>query len=308
MSRLVCSTVIGYLLLIASAQPHVTYAQAWLPLKGDGQVTITYENLYVRDHFDYQGKRFDGGPIRTNTVVTTFEYGLTNKLTLDSELTHVTSKYEGFVGPVPHGPPDTGFYHPTFQDVRIGVRYGVLASQLVVTPFVAVVMPTHHYETRGHTAVGRDVNELQMGVNVGRDLGNFIPRTYVEARYSYAIAQHVEHFSLNRSNADWEFGYFYTPRLSLRFTGAWQHSYGGIRIPLDSNIPDYHELHDRAAKSNYIRFGGGVSFSVTKSIDLHADFGNTARGTNTHAARGLSLGLSFRFSRGGFRVGKFQSR
>ena len=306
MSRLVCSTVIGYLLLIAGAQRHITHAQAWLPLKGDGQVTITYENLYVRDHFDYQGKRFDAGPIRTNTIVTTFEYGLTNKLTLDSELTHVTSKYEGFVGPVPHGPPDTGFYHPTFQDARIGVRYGVLASQLVVTPFVAVVIPTHHYETRGHTAVGRDVFELQMGVNVGRDLGNFIPRTYVEARYSYAIAQHVEHFSLNRSNADWEFGYFYTPRLSLRFTGAWQHSYGGIGIPFDSNIPDYHELHDRAAKSNYIRFGGGLSFSVTKSVDLHADFGNTARGTNTHAARGLSLGISFRFSRGGFRVGKFQ--
>jgi hypothetical protein len=305
MSRLVCSTVIGCLLLIAGAQSHVIYAQAWLPLQGDGQVTITYENLYVRDHFDYTGKRFDAGPIRTNTVITTLEYGLTNKLTLDSELTHVTSKYEGFVGPVPHGPPDTGFYHPTFQDLRIGVRYNVLSRQFVVTPFIAVVIPTHHYETRGHTAVGRDVRELQFGVNVGRDLEGIIPRTYVEARYSYGIAEKVEKLNLNRSNADWEFGYFCTPRLSLRFTGAWQHSYGGIRIPLDSDLPDYHELHDRAAKSSFVRFGGGLSFSLTRKIDLHADFGNTVRGTNTHAARGLSLGLSFRFSRGGFKVGKF---
>ena len=124
MSReLVRSTVIGCALLLASAPLKLTHGQAWLPLSGEGQITITYENLYVRDHFDYTGKRFNAGPIRTNTVVTTFEYGLTNKLTLDSELTHVTSKYEGFVGPVPHGPPDTGFYHPTFQDLRVGSQF-----------------------------------------------------------------------------------------------------------------------------------------------------------------------------------------
>jgi len=302
---LVRSTIIGCALLVASAPLKSTHAQAWLPLSGEGQITITYENLYVRDHFDYTGKRFDAGPIRTNTVVTTFEYGLTNKLTLDSQITHVTSKYEGFVGPVPHGPPDTGFYHPTFQDARIGIRYNVFSRQLIVTAFIAIVIPTHHYETRGHTAVGRNVRELQFGVNVGRDLEDILPRTYVEGRYSYTIAQHVEQLNLNRSNADWEFGYYVTPRFSLRFTGAWQHSYGGIRIPLDSAMPDYHELHDRAAKSNFIRFGGGLSFSLTKSLDLHADFVNTARGTNTHAARGMSLGISWRFSRGGFRVGKF---
>lgn len=305
MSRLVCSTVIGCLLLIAGAHVHVTHAQAWQPLRGEGQVTVTYEYLYVKDHFDYTGKRFNAGPIRTNTVITNFEYGITNKLTLDSSLTHVTSKYEGFVGPVPHGPPDTGFYHPTFQDASVGIRYNVLSNQIVVTPFIAAVIPTHHYQTRGHTAVGRDARELQLGVNVGRDLEDIIPRTYVQARYFYSISERVEKLNLNRSNADWELGWFVKPRLSLRFTGAWQHSYGGIRIPLDNNLPDYHELHDRAAKSNFVRFGGGLSFSLTRSMDLHADFGNTPIGTNTHAARGLSLGLSWRFSHGGFRVGKF---
>jgi hypothetical protein len=304
-SQMARSTLLGCALLIAIAPLNLTHAQAWLPLRGEGEVTITYEDLYVRDHFDYTGKRFDAGPIRTNTVVTTLQYGITNKLTLDSQLTHVTSKYEGFVGPVPHGPPDTGRYHPTFQDALIGIRYNVLSRQLVVTPMIAVVLPTHHYETRGHSAVGRNVRELHLGVNVGRDLENIIPRTYIDARYFYSISQRVEGLNLNRSNADWEFGYFARPRLSLRFTGAWQHSYGGIRIPLDNNLPDYHELHDRAAKSNYVRFGGGLSFSLTKTVDVHLDLGNTARGTNTHAARGLSVGVSWRFSRRGFRVGKY---
>jgi hypothetical protein len=299
------STLLGCALLIAIAPHNLTHAQAWLPSRGEGQVTVTYENIYVRDHFDYTGKRFDGGPIRTNTVVTTFEYGITNKLTLDSQLTHVTSKYEGFVAPVPHGPPDTGVYHPTFQDAVIGVRYNVLSRELMVTPFVAVSIPTHHYETRGHTAVGRDLRELQVGINVGRDLEEMIPRTYFQARYSYAFVQNVEEFGLNRSNADWEFGYYAKPQLSLRFTGAWQYTLSGLRYPLDQAIPDFHELHDRAAKSGFVRFGGGFTVTLARNFDLHADFGNTFRGTTTHGARGLSLGISWRFSRGGFRVGKY---
>ncbi len=299
------STVFGCALLIASAPLKSTPAQAWVPSRGEGQVTITYENLYVKYHFDYTGKKFDGGPIRTNTIISTFEYGLTNRFTLDLDLTHVTSKYEGFVGPVPHGPPDTGFYHPTFQDTRVGIRYGLSTKPLLVTPFIAVVTPTHHYETRGHTAVGRDLRELQVGVNVGRDLAEIIPRTYFQARYSYAFVQNVQQFGLNRSNFDWEVGYYAKPRVSLRFTGAWQYTYSGLRYPLDVNLPDFHELHDRAAKSGFVRFGGGLTVTLAKNFDLHADAGNTFRGYTTHAARGLSLGISWRFSRGGFRVGKY---
>ena len=304
-SGLLRSTLIGCAFLIGSAPVKLANAQAWLPSKGDGQVTITYENIYVRDHFDYTGKRFDAGPIRTNTVVSTFEFGITDKLTLDSQLTHVTSKYEGFVGPVPHGPPDTGVYHPTFQDAVVGVRYNVLSRKLLVTPFAAVSIPTHHYETRGHTAVGRDLRELQVGVNVGRDLDEVIPRTYIQARYSYAFVQNVQQFGLNRSNVDWEFGYYAKPRVSLRFTGSWQYTHSGLRFPLDHDIPDFHELHDRAAKSSFVRFGGGLTVTLAKNFDLHADVGNTFKGYTTHGARGPSLGISWRFSRGGFRVGKY---
>jgi hypothetical protein len=295
----------GCAIIVLLARPKQINAQAWLPLKGEGQVTVTYQNIYVRDHLDFQGNRFDAGPIRSNTVVLSFEYGLTNKLALDAEITHVSSKYEGFVGPVPHGPPDTGSYHPTFQDARIGVRYNVLNGPLVVTPFIATVIPTHHYETRGHSAVGRDLRELQMGVNVGRDLEEVLPRSYVQGRYAFAIVEGVEEFNLNRSNGDWEFGYFATSRLSLRFTGAWQRTYGGIEIPIDRNHPHFHEIHDRASKSNFVRVGGGFSFSLTRSLDLHSDFGNTARGLNTHGARGISLGISWRLSRRGFSVGRF---
>lgn len=276
--------------------------QAWLPAKGEGQVTVTYQNLYVRYHLDFEGKTFESGPIRSHTVISTLEYGLTNKLTLDADVAYVFSKFEGFVGPVPHGPVDTGSYHPTLQNLTIGARYNIRSRPLVVTPFVATVIPTHDYETRGHSAVGRGLRELRMGVNVGRDLEGLLPRSYIQGRYSYSIVEPVLEFRLNRSNADWELGYFATDRVALRLTAAWQRTHGGLQIPIDNNHPRYHEIHDQATRSNFFRVGGGVSFSLTNSLGLHADFNNTAAGNNTHKPRGLSLGISWRFSRRRFRL------
>ncbi len=273
-------------------------AQAWVPVKGEGQITWTYQNIYVRDHVDYTGKKFDAGAIQTHSQVISLEYGLTEKIALDADIIHVTSRYLGPITQPPHGPPDTGFYYPTFQDLRVAVRYNVLRKPLVVTPVVGVVIPTHDYETRGHSAVGRNLRELQFGVNVGRDLERILPGTYIEGRYLFAVVERVEKLNLNRSNADWEFGYFAAPRMALRFTGAWQKTYGGINIPIDSNLPHYHDLHDRAARAGFFRLGGGVTVSLTKNVDLQADYSKTMAGINTHAGRGISLGISWRFSRG----------
>jgi hypothetical protein len=296
-ARFFAPIVLCVVVILQLGLPASIHGQAWLPAKGEGQVTVTYQNLYVKYHLDFEGKTTDSGPIRSHTLISTLEYGLTNKLTLDADVAYVFSKYEGFVGPVPHGPVDTGSYHPSFQNLTIGARYNVRSRPLVVTPFVAVVIPTHDYETRGHSAVGRGLRELRMGVNVGRDLEGILPRSYVQGRYSYSIVEGVEEFNLNRSNADWEFGYFATDRVSLRITTALQRTHGGLQIPIDNKHPHFHDIHDQATRSNFFRVGGGVSFSLTRSLDLHADFNNTAKGNNTHKPRGLSLGISWRFSR-----------
>lgn len=181
-------------LCLSLALPQPACAQAWLPLDGETQVTYTYQHVYVRDHLDYLGKRFDAGAIRTHTRVFSFEYGLTEKLALDIDVNHVTSRYEGHITVPTHGPVDTGFYHPTFQDARIAVRYNLFNNPVVVTPFVGVVIPTHNYETRGHSGVGRNLREMQMGVNVGRDLEGFLPRSYIHGRYAFALVEGVEEF------------------------------------------------------------------------------------------------------------------
>ena len=282
--------------------PTSVNGQTWLPLEGEGQVTVTYQNIYVKYHLDYEGNRTDQGPVRSHTIITSIEYGLTDKLTLDASIAHVSSKFEGFVAPVPHGPADTGKYHPSFQNLDLGVRYNIRSRPLVLTPFVAVTLPTHDYETRGHSAVGRGLREVRLGLNVGRDLEGILPRSYIQGRYFYSMVQGVEDFNLNRSNADWELGYFATDRISLRFTSAWQKTYGGLQIPIDRGHPHFHEIHDQATKANFFRVGGGITFALTESLGLHLDYNNTATGANTHKPRGLQVGMSWRFGRRGFRL------
>jgi hypothetical protein len=299
----VCLTVLCLHLAVAVKM----YSQAWLPPKGEGQVSVTYENIFVRYHLNFTGARTDRGPIRTHTTILSFEYGLTNKLALDADLAHVFSKYEGFVGPVLHGPVDNGSYHPAFQDARLTLRYNALNRRTVVTPFIGVAIPTHHYETRGHSAVGRGLRELLIGVNVGRELESRYGGSYAHVRYSYAIVPRVAGFNLNRSNADWEVGHFATSRLSLRFLAAWQRTQEGLNHPLDNILPNYEEFHDRAARANFIRLGGGATFAVSRSLDLHVDYISTVSGINTHAARGITVGISRRFSRG-FNTGQFSAQ
>jgi hypothetical protein len=277
--------------------PAAASAQAWLPPKGDGSVSATYSNMYVRNHVGGTGIKSPAqGRIRTNTILTSFEYGLTDKLALNADLAHVASKY---IGRNPHGPNDTGSYHPTFQDAHIELRYNALNKSWVVTPFIGATIPTHDYEVRGHSAVGRGFRELRVGVNVGRQFERILPDTYVHGQYSYAILGRFDGLKLNRSNADCEAGWFATRSLSLRFIAAFQRTHGGIITPLEHDLDEHErEFHDRITRSHHIDLGGGAGFAVTRSFGIHAAYLTNVYSRNSHASGGLLVGISWNFSRG----------
>jgi hypothetical protein len=284
--------------LAASALcPARARAQAWVPAEGEGSVTTIYQNVYVRNHIRGDGTANTAlGRIRTNSVNTSFEYGITDRLALDAELAWIASRYDGHH---PHGPEDTGRYHPQFQDAYVGVRYNVAASPVVVTPFVGALFPTHGYETRGHAAVGRGFRELHVGVNAGRSLAPVVKDAYVEARYTYAMTKRFEGLNLNRSYFDWEAGWAPRRSLSFRFLGALFVTHGGLVTPLDAHI-DHHlrDFHDRATRGRIVRLGGAATYSVGRAFDIHGAYATTVYGRNTHAPGGFALGFSWRFSRG----------
>lgn len=279
------------------------FAQAWMPEEGEGSVTFTYQKTDVRNHYDSTGAKENKGQIHTHATIMALEYGLTDKLALDLDLAYIASKWDHPQGPRflrPHGPLDNGFFHPMFQDAHIGLRYNALRRSLVVTPFIGVTIPTHDYEVRGHSAVGRGFKQFLVGVNVGRRLGPLLPNGYVQVRYSFAMQKRFEGFNLNRSNADWEVGWFVKRSIALRFIGNWQRTHGGLGFSPDVILtPDEFEFHDRVELSSYLRLGGGVTFSVNRSFDIHAAYAPTpVYARDTHGNKGIVIGFSWKFSRG----------
>ena len=275
-------------------RPTGVHAQAWVPAKGDGFASLTYQYLQARYHLNFLGQRVNPGRIRTDTTVIGLEYGITDRLALNADLAYVSSRYKG---KSPESSIDNGAYHPTLQDSHIDLRYNAIKKPLVVTPFIGVTLPSHNYKTLGHSAVGRDLHELLVGVNVGRELGPILPNVYAHVRYSYAMLNHLAGLNLNRSIADWEVGWSTTRSLSLRFLGAWQNTYGGLDFG-KPHTPEEHQNHDRAARARYIRLGGGVTFSVKRSFDIHTAYATTVSGINTHTLGGIAIGISWRFYRG----------
>jgi hypothetical protein len=277
--------------------PTAAFAQAWVPAKGDGSVSVTYQNLIGRYHVDATGTRAKVGTDSAQSMLMDFEYGITDKLAFNADMVYVASKYQGRF---PEGPLDfDASWHPALQDAHFSLRYNVRKNPLVITPFISVTVPTNQYETSGHNAVGRHFYELLVGVNAGRTLGPILPNCYVHGRYSYAILKRFAGLNLNRSNADWEVGWVATRRLTLRFLGAWQQTQGGLNFPEDIHPGEEEfEFHDRVLHASYFHLGGGATFSVNKSLDINLAYAGTVAAKNGLVVGGIAIGFSWRFSRG----------
>ncbi|MDQ5845095.1 MAG: hypothetical protein M3539_07340 [Acidobacteriota bacterium] len=297
---MICKSVALRIAVVALhlAVPSTMFAQAWVPAKGEGSLSVTYQKVDVQDHFSAAGETEHRGRIHTHNVITSLEYGLTNKLALDVDLAYVASRFDG-PGLRLHGPGDDGFYHPTFSDAHVSLRYNVATKPIVVTPFIGFTIPTHDYAVQGHSAVGRGFHELLVGVNVGRQLGPVMPNGYAHLRYSYAILKDFAGFHLNHSNADWELGWSANKLIALRFLGAWQRTHGGLDFPAGRRLTAAEfDIHDRVAKADYVQVGGGVTFSLNRSFDVHTAYVRTVSARNTHGDAGIILGVTWRFSKG----------
>src|SRR5215208_467788 len=77
------------------AAPVSLSAQAWLPGKGWGNVSVGYKNFYVRDHLDVSGKREDRGQIRSQVMSLDFDYGITRRLAVNVSVPLSNLKYTG---------------------------------------------------------------------------------------------------------------------------------------------------------------------------------------------------------------------
>ena len=293
--------VLGWVILGAFNATDAS-AQAWLPPKGEGAVSVLYQNLFTREHFLAGGGRIDRGHIQSNNLLFDVTYGLTDKMAVTLAAPFIRTRY---TGSNPHPRPEDllGEANRGFQNLRFGLRYNIVDNPVItITPFVGTSVPSHSYEYFAHAALGTRVRELEVGSYIARTLGPALPRAFVQARYGYSFAQEIENIHHDRSNLDIEIGYIITPAIRVFAVSAGQKTHGGIDTP-DAGWramgPILGPHHDRLARLEMLDFGGGVQVSVSRSLDVFGSFMTTTAGRNSHAlARGLTVGASWSFGGG----------
>ena len=279
------------------------YAQtsAWTPPRGEGYVSLAFEDMFVKDHFLSSGQRIDIGHIRTIGLIQSIQYGVTDRLGASLSLPVVASRY---YGPDPHQLPiDDGNYHGGTQDFRIGLQYNARRRPVILTPFVTVIVPSHDYIFYAHSAVGTHQPELDLGLAAAGRFERWLPNAYYQAAYSYGIVPVVTGVRPDRSHMSLEGGYFVTRYLALRVLADSQLTHGGFNIPQDFQISDYPLVandrwrhHDQSANINSLNLGGGFDVALGPRWDVFAALTTSVWGENGHAMRtGLGAGISWSF-------------
>jgi hypothetical protein len=298
------------------ALPDVATAQsAWLPLKGEGFASFTFQNLEFGGHFDEHGEKLDGAvPSRAYLGIFQFEFAVTDRWTLTARLPYVASTFTGhdhepvtaflreqyeqfrLSHPEASGSSlDTGNYYSTFQDFTFTLRYNALErGSLMVTPVIGLTIPSHDYQTIGEAAPGQNRRALHVGVNVGRLLDPVLPNTYVHGRYTYSFVDDLLGVGLDRSAAEFEVGHGITPGVSVRALFNWAHTHGGLPFTQTLQDPFLFLEHDRLLAVRYWHVGGGTTVSLTDTIDLDGAVVTFLSGADTHYGLGISVGLTWR--------------
>jgi hypothetical protein len=269
-------------------------AQAWLPPAGAFSTALTYNDTLNLKHYMPDGSEADAGHTRTHAYGLGVAYSPTDRIMLTAGLPYVTTRYWGAR---PHPTEvDDGDEHSAFTDLRVSAHYQLVEAPLAVAPYVAYVTPVTSYETLGHAAPGRGLDEVWFGVWLGKNLDAWLPRTYFQSRVNYAVVEQVAGIKHDRTNVDVELGYFLSPRWSVRAMGFWQVTHGGVDVPMPPSNPLY-PYHDQLAAEEYTNVGIGAAFSATANVSLYATGITSLSGRNGHKLdQGLTLGLSYGFA------------
>jgi hypothetical protein len=253
-------------------------AQAWLPDKGTLVVSFDYSDILNKKHFFADGSEVDVGHTSTQAMSINTVYGLSDRFMLKSGLPYITTRYRG---DFPHPGHTDEHTNSTFTDLQVSLHYQLKDGPFAVAPYSALVIPTTSYPTLGHSAPGRGLDELWLGFYAAQSLNEWIPRTYVQGRYNYAIVEKVADITHNRTNVDLEIGYFLNPDWSVRLIAAWQETHGGIDLPIPVTDPLF-PFHDQLAAEGFLNMGGGVSWTINDRWSAYGLYLHALEGENAH--------------------------
>jgi hypothetical protein len=287
-------------------------AQAWIPPRGFGSLSFSYQSISNTGHRRSNGFLVEAGQSLNMSLYVEAEYSFTDRFSLAVGLPYVFAKSTTVnppPAPIPFLPWDQcRCWQSGWQDFGFTSRYNLVSADdgaFVLTPSVSVGVPSHNYQFIGESVLGRRLKEVRIGVDAGQRLDAISPNLYLEGRYSYAFVERPIDIPNNRSNASVEGTYLLLQRkLAARGLASWQRTHGGLRFgsppptslvfPGEVNTPERLLQHDRIMRDNYFHAGGGISYSFPR-MDVFVSYITFVSGTDTHAGRALTVGVSWPF-------------
>jgi hypothetical protein len=302
--RLLSAAAIAVVAVSLSA-PSPLAGQAFTLPQGVGAVTLFWQYIDNTGHRLSDGFLREAGQSVTTSVDFELDYGVTDRLDVTFGIPYVWAKYTGSLPPPSGLPVDScQCWHSSFQDFSLSARYRFGDDPWAATPVVRYVRPSHDYNFVGEAAVGRDLEEFQIGLAAGARLAGFLPRASVHAGYTYSFVEEVLDIKNDRANAFFQLGYSVTNRLFVHADGTWQKTHGGLRIgsvtgvpfpiPGEFTTPEKFAQRDRLTRSNYWHVGGGVSYSAGP-VDVFAAYSKYVSGTDTHNGQAYTVGATWYF-------------
>ena len=296
MSRPAALLAIGLAAFLVA--PYPCAAQAWLPVKGEGTFSISFQRVYADGHFLEDGSQLPGYRTEARNAIFDLTYGITDSLSLSFIVPFVNVKYLGPEEPfnLPDNVLDDGTYQGAITDLGFQFRYNLIESPLVVTPFFTAGVPSHAYETLGEAAPGRNFQEYRFGTYVGRFLDPVLPRAFVDAYYSYSFVRQDLDIPLNYSSFALQAGYFVAGSVPVSFLYRRHWTHGGLSFNelFEAPVEVFGNL-DRVLKIKSQHVGLGTSLSLGSSVSAYANYVKFVSGVDTHYGAGFSVGLSWTF-------------
>jgi hypothetical protein len=269
-------------------------AQAWLPAKGTLGTSLTFNSTLNLYHYLPNGDEADAGHTRAEIVGIGVGYSPTDRILLTATIPYVTTRYWG---DRPHpGEVDDGDHKTSLTDLRVTAHFQALREPFALAPYLAFVTPVTDYPVLGHAAPGRGLNETWLGFGIGKNLSQWVPRTYVQGRYNYAFVEEVAGISHDHSNVDLEIGHFINRQWSVRALCFMQFAHGGVEVPMPPSNPLY-PYHDQLAAVSITNVGLGATYSPKPNLSFFAMALTSVRGENAHKLdQGVTIGVSYGFS------------
>ena len=285
-------------LLLVSGTAVTARAQAWVPAKGEGTVSVLFTNVLSKDHY-LPDEPVDFGHIDSNTVLFDVTYGVSDRLAVTAGLPVVMSRYRGNA---PHRPItlDDGAWHTTSQDFRFAVRYSVVRG-----PVDGDAVHRHGSPECGLRVLrARGPGSATEGAQCRRRRGPAVSRTSGWWCRAATRSRSRKARSISRGATAlrrWRARISSTPSIRLLAMTSSRIGHTGIDLAPDSGRvlpPEVFRHHDQISRESYLNIGGGAAFSVTDTWDLFGSFTTTVTGRNTHAVnRGISLGVALELRR-----------